>query len=450
MEDQTLIILIGLVVGIGAFFVTLLNTNAAITMLIYSMLLSPEIPLIHLPERSVVIRFDDLLLGIVFLTWLAKLAINKELEVLRTTPLNVPMGFFILMCCVSTGWGAMNGTVPNFVTGLFYIVKYVEYFMVFFMVANTVQTREQLERFLKAAFVTAALVSLYCYWTLLATGSLFSYLRVTAPFDYSADGQGEPNTLAMYLVMILAICGGVALYTPSPSRRRVLVVLIAWMVLPLMATFSRGGYAAFLVMYVMLCLFSRRYKFLLFLLLMAGAILIPLIAPPAVVERVASTFRHPEGTLQVGGRVIPLAASPYHRVYVWKLIFDQWMKHPLLGFGITGVGLIDSQYPRIIGELGMGGFGGFVWLISSIWGMARRVFRTMEDVLAKGISLGFLAGFAALLIGNLTGNFFIVVRVMEPFWFLAAIVAVLPRVTAPPPSAVAGGPVQPFTLPRVA
>ncbi len=45
-----------------------------------------------------------------------------------------------------------------------------------------------------------------------------------------------------------------------------------------------------------------------------------------------------------------------------------------------------------------------------------------------GISKGFLAGFFAMLVHAIGANTFIIVRIMEPFWFLTAIVVMIPLV----------------------
>ena len=43
-----------------------------------------------------------------------------------------------------------------------------------------------------------------------------------------------------------------------------------------------------------------------------------------------------------------------------------------------------------------------------------------------GLTIGFFAGFIGLLFHALGANTFIIVRIMEPFWFFAGIIAVLP------------------------
>ena len=48
----------------------------------------------------------------------------------------------------------------------------------------------------------------------------------------------------------------------------------------------------------------------------------------------------------------------------------------------------------------------------------------------KGLVIGFIAGFIGLLVHAVGANTFIIVRIMEPFWFTAAIVFALPKLEA--------------------
>jgi hypothetical protein len=41
--------------------------------------------------------------------------------------------------------------------------------------------------------------------------------------------------------------------------------------------------------------------------------------------------------------------------------------------------------------------------------------------------MGFLAGFVGLLFHGIGANTFIIVRIMEPFWFVAAMVIMVPE-----------------------
>ncbi len=98
-------------------------------------------------------------------------------------------------------------------------------------------------------------------------------------------------------------------------------------------------------------------------------------------------------------------------------------KRPLLGYGVTGYGFIDGQYFRTLIETGIIGFSAFIYLLYKIFSTILNAYRNTKDELFKGISLGILVGFAGLLTHALTANTFIIIRIMEPFWFVIAMVA---------------------------
>ena len=45
----------------------------------------------------------------------------------------------------------------------------------------------------------------------------------------------------------------------------------------------------------------------------------------------------------------------------------------------------------------------------------------------RGVTLGFLLGFGGLLVHAIGANTFIIVRIMEPFWLVCAIMFLLPQ-----------------------
>ena len=93
----------------------------------------------------------------------------------------------------------------------------------------------------------------------------------------------------------------------------------------------------------------------------------------------------------------------------------------------SGLGLIDSQYPLIIGETGIIGLWIFAWLMITIFRNGLQIYMNAQDDWQRGLTLGFLAGFIGLLIHGFAAATFIIVRIMEPFWFLAAVMVMLPE-----------------------
>ncbi|RKY47485.1 MAG: hypothetical protein DRP88_04350, partial [Candidatus Neomarinimicrobiota bacterium] len=118
-------------IGGGVLIFTFINTDFAIYILIFSMLLSPEFGSRTTTGEGITIRIDDLILSVIIFTWLAKTAIYKELGIFRKTPLNKPIAYYLTACFISTALGALAGRVKP-ATGMFFILKYIEYFMVYF------------------------------------------------------------------------------------------------------------------------------------------------------------------------------------------------------------------------------------------------------------------------------------------------------------------------------
>lgn len=409
------IVALGIVIAI----ITFVNTDLGLIILIFSMLLSPEFKIAEVPARAVVVRVDDILLMVVFFTWLAKMAINKELGLLKSTPLNKPIAIYILIYILFTSRVIFTGQV-HALQSSFYILKYIEYFMLYFMFVNTVRSKKQIQTFILILLITCALVLIYAY-VQIGQGAM----RVTAPFE---GAHAEPNTFGGYLLLLMAVMIGLLLYTTSTRHRFLLGGLLCLTIIPFLYTLSRGSYLGFMPMYLTLVILTRKRKLPLIGLLVLVIILSPFIFPRQVNKRIMYTFI-PGKEYEVLGAKIALDTSASSRIEAWKIIIiKKWSQSPLIGLGVTGVGLVDSQYVRVLGEVGIIGFGVFIWLLITIFRSGLQVFRTVEDEFAQGLTLGFLAGFSGLVFAALTANVFIIVRIMEPFWFLAAVVMMLPRV----------------------
>ena len=90
--------IVGLQATLGLLIVVIAFTSvpAALYLLIFSMLLSPEIAVGRVEGRGVGVRelsfrLDDVFLVIIGFGWLVKMAVYRELGVFRETPLNRPI-----------------------------------------------------------------------------------------------------------------------------------------------------------------------------------------------------------------------------------------------------------------------------------------------------------------------------------------------------------------------
>ena len=84
---------------------------------------------------------------------------------------------------------------------------------------------------------------------------------------------------------------------------------------------------------------------------------------------------------------------------------------------------MDVMYPRVLMETGLLGMAAFVYLLWGFFRMGLEGYRSATEPFTRGLALGFLLGFVGLLVHALGANSFLIVRIMEPFWLYAALVA---------------------------
>jgi O-antigen ligase len=411
---------IAVAVGIIIFMVSFASSQAALYILIFSMLLGPEMILGATAGaalgRGITIRLDDLILMIIGFSWLARMAIYKELGLFLRTSLNKPIAFYIIVSLISTLFGALMGRV-NLKTGLLFVFKYFEYMIIYFMVVNHLHDKRQIRNFLWALLFTCIVVSF------IGIAQIPGGDRVSAPFEGEV---GEPNTFGGYLVFMMAIAIGLFLTTNSLRDKLIYGGISAIAFIPFLFTQSRSSYLAFFPMLFAFVWLSEKRKLIIIILLFM-VIFIPLIAPQKVRDRISFTFsqRSQPGQIQIGG--IRLDTSTSARLRSWQGVLRETVKHPILGFGVTGYYFVDAQYPRVLAETGIIGMISFLLLMWAILRQGNMVFGSTSDIFHKGISMGFMAGFTGLLVHAIGANTFIIVRIMEPFWFVLAMVVMIPE-----------------------
>jgi O-Antigen ligase len=423
-----------LAAAMAVFLVVFVKTEIGLYLVIFSMLLSPQFGAggsgTIAESRRIVVRSEDVLLLVVALSWLAKTAVNKELGIAVKTPLNRPILAYVAATAIATLIGYLTGTVAG-VGGFFYVLKYVEYFVVYYMVVNNLVDRRQAWRFVTAAFLTAVIVSL------IGMTQIPSGQRVSAPFE---GRDGEPNTFGGYLLLLMAVAGGIALETLRLRTRAIYLGLLGLMSIPFMFTLSRTSYVGLIPAAAVMAVLSSRRRVMIgaLLALLVASPLVLAIFPEAVSKRVRYTFEPERGQPTVRVGAVGLDPSTSARLISITQALEGWTHRPVFGYGVTGFAFMDQQFARTLVETGLVGFATFLALIWAVLKAGVGSFRALEVPEDRGLALGFVAGTVGLLGHAIGANTFIIVRIMEPFWFFAAVVVTLPGLaqeeTAPLPT----------------
>ncbi len=406
-------------------FASFLNTELALHIILLSMLLSPEIVVggvggisIGKPEwkgEALVLRMEDLILVTVTFAWFARTALFKELGLIRRTPLNPAIFAYIVSLILATLLGVYMGSVRP-VRGFFYTLKYLEFFVVYFMTVNYVQEERQMRRLLTTALLTCAVAAV------MGIAQIPSGERVSAPFE---GKWGEPNTFGGYLLFMLALILGHFLSARALPAALGWLALSGLVTMPLLYTLSRTSWVAAIPMLLTLIVLSPRR---LILMIGLGSLVVvgPLAFPKQVVDRYNYTLhdRVDRSDYRFGGS--RLDTSTAARLDSWKDGIAGWAKRPLFGYGVTGYTFMDAQFMRVLVETGLVGLAAFLWLMWRLLRVAWTTHHRLRGTRFEPLALGYLAGLVSLLVHAIGANTFIIVRIMEPFWFFAGIVTMLP------------------------
>ena len=419
-------ILIG--VGIAVSVLVFFKTEIAIYLLIGSMLLSPELGVGGLATtggtlgRGVTFRLDDFLLVIIAFSWLIKSAIHKELGIFKKTPLNGAMLFYAFACVLSTLLGIAAGRI-EVLTGSLFVLKYIQYFVLFFLVINSIEDQKQPRRYWMAVLVTALIVGAIGLAQIPGGG------RVTAPFEGDSP---EPNTFAGYLGFVILICLALALTLPNFKRSISYFFIAAFLFIPFLFTLSRASYLGFIPgLAVVLLLNRQRIVSYTLVALFLTALVFPNLFPQAIRDRVVFTFTQAPTVGQVTVLGQRLDTSTSARLRSFQEAVEAFYEEPLLGYGVTGWSFIDAQYFRTLIETGLLGLMAFFFLLYRLFRLGLDRFRSSgEDPFSRGLAIGFLGGFVCLLFHAIGSNTFIIVRIMQPFWLVTGLVFMLHLVAA--------------------
>ena len=424
--------ILGVIIFCFIFVPTLIEPNIGLIIIIVSMLFSPEVAVGETTRREISIRLEDILLLVVVLAWFLKTAVSKNLLDVFRTNMTKPYFLYIAACVLSTAFAAVFSSI-DIEHSFFCILKYFEYFAIFLMVRDRLTNIRQAKAFVVIFILVALVVSVYSnVYIEKQMAAEQSVFRAGPPVEEGARGRGgEAGTLGGYMVFLMAITGGLLIYTRSTIVRISLIGSELLMFRGFLYTLSRASYMGFVLMLLTFVYFTKRGKGALIYILVIASMYMAVFMPKMVKDRIFTTVTVKE---DINGKRIEWEESPRERLGMWGVVvFDRFPKSPVFGHGV-GRYFIDGQFFTTLSEVGLVGLCLFIWVLFRLFKSAKEVLDTdvvNNDDFSLGLTTGFLAGYAGLLLQAIGTNTFIIIRIMEPFWFMAAIVLSLPALFKP-------------------
>lgn len=342
---------------------------------------------------------NDILLPGLAAGWLWNGLIGKRVR-FPSSPLSWPIVTMVVVFVLTFIAGVTQLPFLTFheqLVSALYSVRWVEYALLFFIVADLIRTQAIGIRFLWTVFGAAGALTILGFVQL----KLFPDFSFMVPNGWDPhigrmlSTWFDPNFLGGFLSFIAVIAGGIALYSTG-RRRIVLWALAAFLSAGIVLTYSRSGYLAFIVGVGVLTFLKSRRLFLLMVVL-AGFIVMSV---PRVHDRIV-------GALQVD-------ETASARIVSWQNAFGVYRDHPISGIGYNtyryvsvdygfqkdaadhSAGGSDSSLLTILVTTGPVGLLVFLWLLWSYVVVAWRAFRHGATPLLHGLGLGALAAIASV------------------------------------------------------
>lgn len=377
--------------------------------------ISPSILLGQTEVREITLRFEDLIFALVALTWFLRSRFNvpKTGEGYKVVRL---LFIFALLHAFSTFiFFSKNAQI-------FFLIKYIQYWSYFVLAYSLLRDKKDFEHLLVAYFLGISLALIYWMGDI-AKGKIGNDVRF--PFHHKFAGR---ENVGIFTFGVMSFSLPFLLNSRGIKKFFFLVFFVLGAVV-YFRTLSRASYLAGFAWIVFTLFFLRRRE--LFLMVLFIIALSPFVMPDYVIQRIKYTFTGSGGGEVLGN--IYVESSGFVRVERWKyFLFDQLPQDIitfLFGYGAFGLGLMDSQYFRVWGEVGTIGFIVFIIILRNLWKIYFKVYRLLpNDEYLKPAAIGMICWFVGILFHMVPANTLVILQTSEMFWLISGAIASLERI----------------------
>jgi O-antigen ligase len=392
--------------------------------------------------------FLDLALVAVFGLWLLQV-LTRQTGAFIATPLALPIVTFMVLAVFSFVAGLAHSSITTQVLRQFAEIQIAIAF--FFVVVNTVRTRDQLERVVRllilAGFVSA-IIGIVLYFIprdlsvfLLSLLRVFKYPTGDRVLRFIEDDPAnpmravstsvDPNVLGGLMILVTALTLP-QLFAERPLfPKKAIVGMLFTLFTCLLLTFSRGSFAAVgvaLLFIAFVWLAQRRDPISAGVIMFIGAPLLAL-GTFALLDFLPFTHAYAEHLLE---GLLGQDRATLMRLGEYKDAFTLISRYPFFGVGFgsspdidTYIG-VSSVYLLMAEEMGLIGLSVFLLIMLAFFGnvLAAWNARVKRDAALAPILLGITAALIGALFGGLLDHYFFNLKFPHSatlFWLYVAL-----------------------------
>jgi O-antigen ligase len=405
--------------------------------------LYPKFPFIKIAGTYVAVRFEDFLIAGALVLALVKI-IPKIKEFLKDEIIRSIL-LFLLVGLVSLISGAYVTETLNISIGALHLLRRVEYFAPFILVLALFpyEKGKNLEFYIKVLMLVVVLAFFYG----LGQRYLSFPVIITQNMEYSkgvalrwVSGSHINSTfaghydLASFMVLVLPIF--ISLFFVYKDKLAKIFLAFAslsgfWL---LINSISRISFFSYLLAVFSALVLMKKFKAAMIVVLISvvlSAFSPSLFARYKRLIDVAIEVKAQVSEVTLKDQSVFEDRSSSIRFNVeWPRAVRALVKNPLLGTGYSSIDLAtDNDYLRLLGEVGLLGFGAFMLILFNISKVLTKIWVLTSKL--SGVELGFVAGVSGGLIGILTNAVFIDVfeasKFALIFWLLIGLTVSIAR-----------------------
>ena len=352
------------------------------------------------------------------IAWAVKRSIIRDFRPV-STGVNLPIIVFTILGFLSM---LTSTSLPLSLKGFFF--KLFEWIMIYFIVAESVNTKEKMDRILTVMLMSALLVSVDGIFQVV-TGKDFLLNYVVAKGYTMRASFDSPNGFGAWLVVMLLLAVSLACFSKN-KKRHLLWILICPLIFCLVSTYSRGAWIAGFISLMFLGLIRSKKLFLIVTVLL---LILPFIVPASVKQRANS--------------IMKITSMNTDRFTLWQEALNITADFPLLGSGINTYASIAPRYKltevtgvyphncylQMAAESGILGLGAFLWILVALFKTSLINVKRINDKFYGAVLVGLLAGLFGLLIHSFVDTDIYSLQLGNLMWFLMGLIIAVQKVS---------------------
>ena len=364
------------------------------------------------------ILFTDVFILIVAAPYFLKKFLKKEK--IFSDSFAYPFFLFSSFSFISLIFGMKYlDSLGEFLFSFFYLFRFVEYGLLYFILFDIIQTQERKIFYIKTLIRIGLILGIFGFVQLIIYPNFGEMAKLgwDPHIGRLLSTWFDPNFCAGLFSFLILICLGILSQEESQKEKLKLIFTIIIFLLALFFTYSRSGYLSLVVPLFFFALSKMRK------LLIIGffSVLIIWSLSERVQQRVGELYQTIISISVDSTEAVDPTAS--HRIRSWLGAWEVIKDHPVLGVGFNtfrfysikeginsdlkthSAGGSDSSLLNVIIMTGLLGFCFFSFLLFHIFSRAQRSSSDPEATkLDRGLSIGFFYGLSSIILHSFFVN----------------------------------------------